>query len=215
VAKRTFCADATPRCTRIFAFAFTAATVRCVASSENPINVQDQSRYVWNLVDIRSGESFVLGPEEPSFHTQARAVHHMSVERSSVRHMRRPYRAMPSRPMRAQIRLVLRPTRVHAFVRFSDFLVSSRLISAATCTGVIPVPFLIPARPVFLSILEGFDRLDLQQTPSAAVHPSAVGTAGRPEMRHHLLGKAMHHVQGLACGLSIAARHQHFVDTQL
>jgi hypothetical protein len=133
VAKRTFCADATPRCTRIFAFAFTAATVRCVASNENPINVQDQSRYVWNLVDIRSGESFVLGPEEPSFHTQARAVHHMSVERS-VRHMRRPYRAMPSRPMRAQIRLVLRPTRVHAFVRFSDFLVSSRLIYAA------PVP---------------------------------------------------------------------------
>jgi hypothetical protein len=91
--------------------------------TKNRIKVQDKSRYVWKLIDVRSGKPLVLAPEEPSFHAQVRTILHMSVERSRVRRVRRPYRAMPSRPMCAQIRLVLGPTRVYAFVRFRDFLV--------------------------------------------------------------------------------------------
>ena len=57
-------------------------------------------------VDFRSSKPLVLAPEQPSFHTQDRAILHMSVEHSRVRRVRRPHGAMPSRPMRAQIRLV-------------------------------------------------------------------------------------------------------------
>src|ERR1700738_4260712 len=76
----------------------------------------------FSSVDYRSGEPLVLAPENPSFHTQVRAILHMSVEHSRVRRVRRPHGAMPSRPMRAQIRLVQIPTRAYAFVRFRDFL---------------------------------------------------------------------------------------------
>src|SRR5215470_743450 len=38
---------------------------------------------------------------------------------------------------------------------------------------------------------------------------------GRPEMRHHLIGKSMHHLKHLTGALAVAARCQDLVDAKL
>src|SRR6476646_5594001 len=49
------------------------------------------------------------------------------------------------------------------------------------------------------------------QVPSV----SAERPGGRPEMRHHLIGKSMHHLKRLSGALAVAAGRQDLVDAEL